>query len=1175
MIRAEFVFMLGGEVDDEEVEAEQSVELQAGRLQNRGQRDLRAATIAMSQAEKLLTGANTAEALVAERAAVTALQRAFSRDRYILRALATRSQLDPARRLTGSLADADGWRRVAPDVPANRASGAAAGSAARDRGADRRVQKDPPTPKFGPRRPRDCSPKRRSVIRRAARSSARRSCCGRGRCGSIRPRQVAPDGDRVAARGGAADAGARSKALDRRRVGRGGLRSPALARRRAAAGARAPRRALGGAFADALRREPMTRASCASSRSRSRSPASSIRRSPCPAHRARASPWSRSRRRRALPPSAIASSAISPASYELVPARDVGRRRGDRDRRSAIRTNSLPDVADRRDGHHPRVAVVAGVRIVRVDAPREVPAGNGDSPRRRARGIAGCRPDDRRGGGMSRGSRSAARRIAGRETGSAGARASTPFRSASRRTSSGPAEAGHYRDRRHYRDRWTTTGTAATEASVASGFSRTAADVVVDARTAPFRVEFYEPRPSWSTTFLRRALEADARFEVASLSFASRGVSGRRRDRRGAAGRCAPRRVRRRDRRRSRSLTAADARALERFMRERGGAVVVVPDQRIERRPRARSCSAAPDLVERLLEAAGDACGRRRRRRRSQASELLVAAHADARRRRDRACSRRGPLARDRVDAARRRALAALGRDGRVALPRGRSTARSIASGSRRSPASRRRCRRRSRSTSIPPLLRPGELGRRRRPRALARRDSRQRVARRRSADSPACPSRKPAAIADGSRAKRAAGRSTVEVRASRRVPKGRPRSGAGLQTASRTILVQPGRPACPVDGDAVARRCLPRRIEASTSRPIASPSSSASCAPRWRHRARPSFVTRCVPPGGSSRSPRVSRRNGGCGDERAFAEVIWLSYASEPQEVPSDAERRRAGRRRCRAGPTRARSIPRASRRRPCAIRNTASGRPPRSARRSAWAARTPTSASRATARRTSPSATARSCAPAAAGSGRGGDATETYGFGVRVIHGGVWGFASSPLVTPEEIKRVTGVATDVARASAVAKKRDVQLAPVQAYDEFWQVPIKKDPVGGAARGEDRACSAASPRRCRRTRRCCSRSRRSASSTSGSTSRPAKGSFIEQVFHFTNCNLDATARTGSQVKTRSYERLAGSRLRVPRAGRPAGQRRARRRRSGRALDGQAGRPGAQGSRPDAVAPRR
>src|SRR5207253_4314488 len=59
MIRAEFVFMLGGEVEDEEVEAAQSTELQEGRLANRGQRDLRAATVAMSQAEKLLTGADT------------------------------------------------------------------------------------------------------------------------------------------------------------------------------------------------------------------------------------------------------------------------------------------------------------------------------------------------------------------------------------------------------------------------------------------------------------------------------------------------------------------------------------------------------------------------------------------------------------------------------------------------------------------------------------------------------------------------------------------------------------------------------------------------------------------------------------------------------------------------------------------------------------------------------------------------------------------------------------------------------------------------------------------------------------------------------------------------------------------------------------------------------------
>lgn len=112
--------MLGGEIADEEVEAEQSVEIQAGRLLNRGQRDIRAATVAMSQAEKLLTGANTVEALKAERAAVEALQRAFARDRYILRALASRSQLDFTRRLTATAADALGWRRQLADAPQNR-----------------------------------------------------------------------------------------------------------------------------------------------------------------------------------------------------------------------------------------------------------------------------------------------------------------------------------------------------------------------------------------------------------------------------------------------------------------------------------------------------------------------------------------------------------------------------------------------------------------------------------------------------------------------------------------------------------------------------------------------------------------------------------------------------------------------------------------------------------------------------------------------------------------------------------------------------------------------------------------------------------------------------------------------------------------------------------------------
>src|SRR5262245_11220547 len=158
----------------------------------------------------------------------------------------------------------------------------------------------------------------------------------------------------------------------------------------------------------------------------------------------------------------------------------------------------------------------------------------------------------------------------------------------------------------------------------------------------------------------------------------------------------------------------------------------------------------------------------------------------------------------------------------------------------------------------------------------------------------------------------------------------------------------------------------------------------------------------------------------------------------------------------------------------------------------------------------------------------GNGGDATETYGFGVRVIHSGVWGFASSPLVTPEEIKRITAIAADVAKASAVAKKRDVQLAPVPAYDEYWEVKIEKDPwtVPLEEKVEHlRAVSAALQKH------------QAVLFAVASVDfehewkylATSEGSFIEQVFHFTNCDISATARTGTQVKTRNFGRLGGA----------------------------------------------
>src|SRR5688500_330438 len=81
------------------------------------------------------------------------------------------------------------------------------------------------------------------------------------------------------------------------------------------------------------------------------------------------------------------------------------------------------------------------------------------------------------------------------------------------------------------------------------------------------------------------------------------------------------------------------------------------------------------------------------------------------------------------------------------------------------------------------------------------------------------------------------------------------------------------------------------------------------------------------------------------------------------------------------------------------------------------------------------------------AGNAGEGAGTQEAAGFGVRVIHSGVWGFASSPIVSEDEIRRITRMASEVAKASAIAKKVDVRLAPVPAYTDYWVTPMVKDP--------------------------------------------------------------------------------------------------------------------------------
>jgi hypothetical protein len=117
-VRAEFVFMLGGELADapdvaasmtdinEEEEAGRESDILAGYDANAGHVALIRGIRSMSRAASTLTNVDPAAALPHERAALAQLERAFSHSRILLRALATRERLDLSRRLSGSLADA-------------------------------------------------------------------------------------------------------------------------------------------------------------------------------------------------------------------------------------------------------------------------------------------------------------------------------------------------------------------------------------------------------------------------------------------------------------------------------------------------------------------------------------------------------------------------------------------------------------------------------------------------------------------------------------------------------------------------------------------------------------------------------------------------------------------------------------------------------------------------------------------------------------------------------------------------------------------------------------------------------------------------------------------------------------------------------------------------------------
>jgi TldD protein len=71
----------------------------------------------------------------------------------------------------------------------------------------------------------------------------------------------------------------------------------------------------------------------------------------------------------------------------------------------------------------------------------------------------------------------------------------------------------------------------------------------------------------------------------------------------------------------------------------------------------------------------------------------------------------------------------------------------------------------------------------------------------------------------------------------------------------------------------------------------------------------------------------------------------------------------------------------------------------------------------------------------------------SQSFGFGVRVLVKGAWGFAASPVVTADSVKRITQQAIDIARANAAYQRKPIKLVGTPAVKANWKSAFEKDP--------------------------------------------------------------------------------------------------------------------------------
>ena len=145
-----------------------------------------------------------------------------------------------------------------------------------------------------------------------------------------------------------------------------------------------------------------------------------------------------------------------------------------------------------------------------------------------------------------------------------------------------------------------------------------------------------------------------------------------------------------------------------------------------------------------------------------------------------------------------------------------------------------------------------------------------------------------------------------------------------------------------------------------------------------------------------------------------------------------------------------------------------------------------------------------------------------EDFGFGIRILFQGAWGFACSSKVTRGEMGTVLGKALKIAKASSKVKGKEIVFPSASPVVDKYKTPISIDPfdVGPEAKLDLLLKADEILRRSKKVR---ISEAFSGSYKTEKTFASTEGSYIEQEIVECGAGISATAIEGSEIQVRSY----------------------------------------------------